>query len=145
MITCLFESLKIYGEQVESDIQLVSLSDLQSHIFLIYDGCKYKFSPAERSTIRKLKGFARKISTQNLLSHWALHNRQQSGSRWHRSIEESFKKLVILLNDCTLKPTVPCAYKDILESIFKSKNNETVKVQVLYLIINNRKHITFKL
>lgn len=60
MTTCLFESLKIHDEQVESDIQLGSLSDLQNHIFLVYDGYKHKFSPAEREYSQKTKGTCKK-------------------------------------------------------------------------------------
>lgn len=48
MIICLFESLRIHAGQVESDIELVRLSDLQNHIFLVYDGYKCKLSPVER-------------------------------------------------------------------------------------------------
>lgn len=60
MITCLFESLKIHGEQLEPDTQPVSLSNLQNHIFPVYDGYKYKFSPAGREYHQKTEGICKK-------------------------------------------------------------------------------------
>lgn len=74
------------------------------------------FTCREIVQTEKLRALQRWVQGKILFptEHSTTANTQLVGER---SIENSFKKLVILMTYCALKLPVPCAQKDILESI----------------------------